>query len=83
MMMMCVLEQHVKLDFYNGSSLKQQSVGRHVSQLRHILGLVLLHKLELSVMVNVLVSIAVDYGFEMTGQTKNYKIGIGCFSAKL
>ena len=37
MMMMCVLEQHVKLDFYNGSSLKQQFVGRHVSQLRHIL----------------------------------------------
>jgi hypothetical protein len=33
-------------------------------------------------MVSVLVSIVVDYGFEMTGQTKDYKIGIGCFSAK-
>ena len=40
-------------------------------------------KLKLSVMVSVLVSIVVvDYGFEMTGQTKNYKSGIGCFSAK-
>ena len=36
-----------------------------------------------SVMVSVLVSSAVDRGFESPpGQTKNYKIGICCFSAK-
>ena len=34
-------------------------------------------------MVNVLASSAVDYGFEpRSGQTKNYEIGICCFSAK-
>ena len=35
------------------------------------------------VMVSVLASSAVDLGFEpWSGQTKNYKIGICCFSAK-
>ena len=35
------------------------------------------------VMVSVLASSAVDRGFEpQSGQTKNYKIGICCFSAK-
>jgi hypothetical protein len=35
------------------------------------------------VMVSVLVSSAVDSGFEpRSGQTKDYKIGICCFSAK-
>jgi hypothetical protein len=35
------------------------------------------------VMVSVLASIAVDHGFEpRSGQTKDYKIGICCFSAK-
>jgi hypothetical protein len=35
------------------------------------------------VMVCVLVSIVVDRGFELrSGQTKDYKIGICCFSAK-
>ena len=35
------------------------------------------------VMVNVLVSSAVDRGFEpQSGQTKDYEIGICCFSAK-
>jgi hypothetical protein len=35
------------------------------------------------VMVKVLVSSAVDRGFEpRSGQTKDYKIGICCFSAK-
>ena len=35
------------------------------------------------VMVSVLASSAVDCGFEpQSGQTKNYKIGICCFSAK-
>ena len=35
------------------------------------------------VMVNVLASSAVDCGFEpRSGQTKDYKIGICCFSAK-
>jgi len=34
-------------------------------------------------MVSVLASSAVDNGFEpRSGQTKNYKIGICCFSAK-
>jgi hypothetical protein len=34
-------------------------------------------------MVSVLVSSAVDRGFEpRSGQTKDYKIGISCFSAK-
>jgi hypothetical protein len=34
-------------------------------------------------MVNVLASSAVDRGFELrSGQTKDYKIGISCFSAK-
>jgi hypothetical protein len=35
------------------------------------------------VMVNMLASSAVDHGFKpQSGQTKNYKIGICCFSAK-
>ena len=34
-------------------------------------------------MVSVLISSAVDHGFEpRSGQTKDYKIGICCFSAK-
>jgi hypothetical protein len=34
-------------------------------------------------MVSMLASSAVDFGFEpRSGQTKNYKIGICCFSAK-
>ena len=32
-------------------------------------------------MVNVLASSAVDCGFDPPGQTKDYKIGICCFSA--
>ena len=32
-----VLDQHAKLDFYRASSLKQQSVGRHVALLGHII----------------------------------------------
>jgi hypothetical protein len=31
-----VIDQHVELDFYSASSLKQQSVGRHVAPLGHI-----------------------------------------------
>ena len=35
------------------------------------------------IMVNMLASSAVDHGFKpQSGQTKNYKIGICCFSAK-
>jgi hypothetical protein len=32
-----VLDQHAELDFYSASSLKQQSVGRHVAPLGHII----------------------------------------------
>ena len=32
-----VLDQHAELDFYIASSLKQQSVGRHVAPLGHII----------------------------------------------
>jgi hypothetical protein len=32
-----VLDQHAELDLYSASSLKQQSVDRHVTSLRHIL----------------------------------------------
>jgi hypothetical protein len=32
-----VLDQHAKLDFYSASSLKQQSAGRHVAPLWHII----------------------------------------------
>ena len=32
-----VLEQHVQLDVYSASSLKQQSSGRHVAPLKHII----------------------------------------------
>jgi hypothetical protein len=32
-----VLDQHAELDFYSASSLKQESVGRHVASLRHII----------------------------------------------
>jgi hypothetical protein len=32
-----VLDQHAELDFYSASSLKQQSAGRHVSPLGHII----------------------------------------------
>jgi hypothetical protein len=32
-----VLDQHSELDFYSASSLKQQSAGRHVAPLGHII----------------------------------------------
>ena len=32
-----VLDQHANLDFYSASSLKQQSAGRHVAPLGHII----------------------------------------------
>jgi hypothetical protein len=32
-----VLDQHAELDFYSASSLKQQSAGRHVAPLGHII----------------------------------------------
>jgi hypothetical protein len=32
-----VIDQHVELDFYRASSLKQQSTGRHVAPLGHII----------------------------------------------
>ena len=32
-----VLDEHAELGFYNASSLKQQSAGRYVSTLRHII----------------------------------------------
>jgi hypothetical protein len=32
-----VLDQHAELDFYSASLLKQQSVGRHVAPLGHII----------------------------------------------
>jgi len=32
-----VLDQHAELDFYSASSLKQQSVGKHVAPLVHII----------------------------------------------
>ena len=32
-----VLDQHAGLDFHSASSLKQQSTGRHVAPLRHII----------------------------------------------
>ena len=32
-----VLDQHAELEFYSASSLKQQSVGRHVAPLGHII----------------------------------------------
>ena len=38
-----VLDQHAELEFYSTSSLKQQSVGRHVSPLGHIILLFLLN----------------------------------------
>jgi hypothetical protein len=38
MMMRCfVLDQHAELIFYSASSLKQQSAGRHVTPLGHII----------------------------------------------
>ena len=35
--MRCVLDQHAELDFYSAISLKQQSAGKHVAPLRHII----------------------------------------------
>ena len=32
-----VLEQHAEMDFYSAGSLKQQSAGRHVAPLGHII----------------------------------------------
>ena len=32
-----VLDQHAEIDFYSASSLKQQSTGRHVAPLGHII----------------------------------------------
>jgi hypothetical protein len=34
---MNTLDQHAELDFHSASSLKQQSVGRHVTPLGHII----------------------------------------------
>jgi len=31
-----VIDQHIELDFYNASSLRHQSAGRHVAPLGHI-----------------------------------------------
>ena len=53
--------------------LTPQSLILAISLLRHLT----------TVMVSVLASSAVDRGFEpQSGQTKDYKIGICCFSAK-
>jgi hypothetical protein len=32
-----VLDHHAELDFYSASALKQQSVGRHIAPLGHII----------------------------------------------
>jgi len=32
-----VLDQHAQMDFYSASSLKQQSVDRHIASLEHII----------------------------------------------
>jgi len=32
-----ILDQHAELDFYSASSLKQQSAGRHIAPLGHII----------------------------------------------
>jgi hypothetical protein len=32
-----VLDQHIELDLYSASSLKQQSAGRHIAPLGHII----------------------------------------------
>jgi hypothetical protein len=32
-----VLDQHTELDYYSASSLKQQSAGRHIAPLGHII----------------------------------------------
>jgi hypothetical protein len=32
-----VLDQHIELDVYSASSLKQQSAGRHIAPLGHII----------------------------------------------
>jgi len=37
MMVRFVLDQHAELDFYSASSLKQQSAGRRVAPLGHII----------------------------------------------
>jgi hypothetical protein len=62
------LDQHAEFGFYSASLLKQQSI------LKNRIG---------GVMDSVLASNAVDRGFEpLSGQNKDYKIGICCFSAK-
>jgi hypothetical protein len=37
MIVRLVLDQHAELNFYSASSLKQQSAGRHVAPLEHII----------------------------------------------
>ena len=43
-----VLDQHAELDFYSASSLKQQSVGRYVAPLGHIILILRQHVFALS-----------------------------------
>jgi hypothetical protein len=78
-----VLDQHAEFDFYSANSLKQQSLGRHVAPLRHIILIPSqLHTNRIGgVMVSVLASSVVDRVFEpRSDQTNDDKIGICCFS---
>jgi hypothetical protein len=82
-----VLDQHFLLDFYSAISLKQQRSQKCLPSRTQYpdseptnhcwwdhIGVV---------MVSVLASSAVDHGFApRSDQTKNYKIGICCFSTK-
>jgi hypothetical protein len=75
--MMYILYNHyAEFNFSSSSSLEQESTVKHGVPLRQITRLC-------NVMVSVLSSSVVDYGFDhQSGQTKYYKIGISCFSIK-
>jgi thiamine biosynthesis protein ThiC len=68
-----VLDQHTELDFDSASSLKQQSAGRHVAPLEHIILIPSQPALLDGVIVSLLASSVVDRGFVLrSGQTKDY-----------
>jgi hypothetical protein len=82
-----VLDQHALLDFCSASSLKQQSYKQatHIAYrpISHFVLNILYTNRIGGVVVSVLASREVDRGFDpRSGQTKDCKIGICCFSAK-
>jgi len=68
-----ILDQHPELDFYSASSLKQQSVYRHVTPLRHII-LILSQPIFVLLLSTVCLTEATNTNFMVFGLTKSAEI---------